>query len=1187
MIIAQTAPLKTATLAEEFQESQSLLQAMAEANPHVFYIYDLIEQRNVYTNRQLHTSLGYTPQEIEEMGMVFLTSLIHPDDLVALSNHFQQFETVQDGEILEIEYRMRHKNGEYRWFYSRDTLFTRTAEGQAKRILGTATDITKRKHIEEELKKNQDRLQLALEASEMGLWDWQIRTGEVYFSPQWKMMLGYEVGEIENRLESWERLVHPDDLPRAWEEITAYLEGHSQRYSLEFRMRSKTDEWRWILSQAKVMECDTSGIPLRVTGTHKDISDKKWAELALTQTKVALEQHLQRILLQERITYEIRSSWHPAQFFQSAVTQIGQAFNVDRCLVHTYIEAPIPQIPLVAEYKREGMESLMGVEVPMRGNLHAEELLARDRAVVVDNVYAEPLLEPMLFLCEELGLKSMLGVRTSYQGKPNGLIGVHQYDYFRHWHEDEISLLEAVAAQLGIAIAQANLLEQERQHRLALDRQNRQLQKEIRVRQQTEEALKRSEERWQLVLQGNNDGIWDWNLKTNKAFRSPRLKEILGYADWEISDENDEWIRRIHPDDFERVMRTNLEYLTRKIPHYSIEYRLRCKDDDYKWVLSRAQAVWDEAGNPVRMVASTKDISEHKKSQAALAASEQKYRDLVETSQDMIWSMNTEGCLTFVNSAVKQIYGYDPSEMIGRPFTDFKPLTQIDQDLEAFLRLLDGKTIFQYETQHLAKDGKLIHLMINAIALTDERGNVIGITGTASDITIRKQIEEALRESETRYRELVEFQDQLLVCRWNPDTTLTFVNQTYCRFLGQPSTALIGTKFLDWLPNPSTREQVMKFVRSLVDCLHSQTTEYPMVSATGETHWFCWTNQPLFNQEGYFVEFQSFGIDITERKLAEEALRQSEAREREKAQALEIALGQLKHTQTQLLLSEKMASLGQLVAGVAHEINNPVGFIYTNIYPATGYARDLLHLIELYQRYYPEPIDEITRRLEEIDIDFIAEDFPKLLESMKMGSERIAQIVMSLRNFSRLDHAEKKRVDIHEGINNTLFILQHRLKQQTYRPEIQVIQEYGQLPKVECYPGQLNQVFMNLLNNAIDAIEESNKSEILNHSRESFNQSLPIIQIHTSMIDNQNIMIRIADNGVGIKTELQQKIFDPFFTTKPVGKGTGLGLSLSYQIVVDRHGGKMRCHSVAGQGTELVIELPISQSQLYSSTKSA
>jgi PAS domain S-box-containing protein len=1187
MIIAQTTPLKKATLEEELQESQSLLQAMAEANPHVFYIYDLIEQQNIYTNRQLQATLGYTSEEIQEMGAAFLSRLIHPDDFAAVATHFQQFETVQDGEILEIEYRMRHKNGEYRWFYSRDTLFTRTPEGKPKGILGTATDITKRKHIEEELKKNKDRLQLALEASEMGLWDWQIRTGEVYFSPQWKTMLGYEVGEIENRLESWERLVHPDDLPKTWAEVTAYLEGHSQRYTLEFRMRSKSGEWRWILSQAKVMECDTSGTPLRVTGTHKDISDQKWAELALTQAKAALEQQLQRILLQERITYEIRSSWHPEQFFQSAVTQIGQAFNVDRCLVHTYVEAPIPQIPLVAEYKRQGMESVMGVEIPVRGNPHAEEILAHDRAIVVDNVYAESLLEPIVSLCEEFGLKSMLGVRTSYQGKPNGLIGVHQYDYFRHWHADEISLLEAVAAQLGIAIAQANLLEQERQHRWELDRQNRQLQQEIQVRQQTEEALKRSEERWQLVLKGNNDGIWDWNLKTNKAFRSPRLKEILGYADWEISDENDEWIRRIHPDDFERVMRTNLEYLTRKIPHYSIEYRLRCKDDDYKWVLSRAQAVWDEAGNPVRMVASTKDISEYKKAQAALTASEQKYRDLVETSQDMIWSMDTEGYLTFVNSAVKQIYGYDPAEMIGRRFTDFKALTEIDQDLEAFLRLLKGETIFQYETQHLAKNGKLIHLMINAIALTDERSNVIGITGTASDITIRKQIQEALRESETRYRELVEFQDQLLVCRWNPDTTLTFVNQTYCRFLSQSSMALIGTRFLDWLPNSSTREQVMEFVRSLVDCLHSKTTEYPMVSATGETRWFCWTNQPLFNQAGDFVEFQSFGIDITERKLAEEALRQSEAREREKAQALEIALGQLKRTQTQLLLSEKMASLGQLVAGVAHEINNPVGFIYTNIHPATGYARGLLHLIELYQQYYPEPVTEITERLEELDINFIAEDFPKLLESMKMGSERITQIVMSLRNFSRLDHAEKKRVDIHEGINNTLFILQHRFKPKNYRPEIQVIKEYGQLPKVECYPGQLNQVFMNILNNAIDALDETDRGEIIDDRGDNANQPLPIIRIHTSWLENHNIMIRISDNGVGIKTELQQKIFDPFFTTKPVGKGTGLGLSLSYQIVVDRHGGQMKCHSVVGQGTELTIELPITQNQLYSSAKTS
>jgi two-component system, NtrC family, sensor kinase len=272
-----------------------------------------------------------------------------------------------------------------------------------------------------------------------------------------------------------------------------------------------------------------------------------------------------------------------------------------------------------------------------------------------------------------------------------------------------------------------------------------------------------------------------------------------------------------------------------------------------------------------------------------------------------------------------------------------------------------------------------------------------------------------------------------------------------------------------------------------------------------------------------------------------------------------------------------MVSLGQLVAGVAHEINNPTSFIYGNIQPALDYAQDLLHLIELYQQHYPKPVAEITEEIKRIDLNFITCDFPKLLASMKEGASRISQIVLSLRNFSRLDEREKKRVDIHEGLDNTLLILQHRLKQQSHRPEIQIIKDYGALPLVECYPGQLNQVLMNLLHNAIDALEDGHQSWVMGHGKERFNSQFLTIRIRTEVVDQNCVVIRIADNGPGLIPELQPRIFDPFFTTKPPGKGTGLGLSISYRIVVNKHGGQLACHSVPGQGAEFAIALPIAQ----------
>ncbi|MEH2284312.1 MAG: GAF domain-containing protein [Nostoc sp.] len=294
---------------------------------------------------------------------------------------------------------------------------------------------------------------------------------------------------------------------------------------------------------------------------------------------------------------------------------------------------------------------------------------------------------------------------------------------------------------------------------------------------------------------------------------------------------------------------------------------------------------------------------------------------------------------------------------------------------------------------------------------------------------------------------------------------------------------------------------------------------------------------------------------------------------KEQTEKLALALHDLQQTQTQLIQTEKMSSLGQLVAGVAHEINNPVNFIYGNINHVNDYAEDLLSILDLYLQNTPNPSPEIRDRAFEIDLEFIIEDLPKTLSSMKIGVDRIRQIVLGLRNFSRLDEAEKKPVDIHEGIDSTLLILQHRLKAKPESPAIKLVKEYSNLPLVECYAGPLNQVFMNVLSNAIDALEDYTESQSKPHSSQ--------ITISTALGELEgnikSVVIRIRDNGPGIPELLKARICDPFFTTKPVGKGTGLGLSISYQIVVDKHGGVLRCDSQPGLGTEFWIEIPIKQ----------
>ncbi|MBD2252380.1 ATP-binding protein [Nostoc parmelioides] len=316
---------------------------------------------------------------------------------------------------------------------------------------------------------------------------------------------------------------------------------------------------------------------------------------------------------------------------------------------------------------------------------------------------------------------------------------------------------------------------------------------------------------------------------------------------------------------------------------------------------------------------------------------------------------------------------------------------------------------------------------------------------------------------------------------------------------------------------------------------------------------------------------QRLELEIAERKQAELELQK--------------ALQELQQTQAQLIQTEKMSSLGQLVAGVAHEINNPVSFIYGNITHANEYTEKLLELIHLYQQELTNPSAVIQEKIAEIDLEFLQEDLPKILRSMKMGSQRIQQIVLSLRNFSRLDEAEMKEVDIHEGIESTLLILQNRFKAKSQSYNIEIIKEYGQLPLVECHAGQLNQVFMNIINNAVDALEGSVVSgqwSIVNGkttNNERLTTNSPQITIRTEITNNNRVVIRIADNGPGITQQVMQKLFDPFFTTKPVGQGTGLGLSISYQIVVDKHSGVLRCESEIGKGTEFWIEIPLRQVQ--------
>ncbi|WP_256871630.1 sensor histidine kinase [Nostoc sp. TCL26-01] len=433
-----------------------------------------------------------------------------------------------------------------------------------------------------------------------------------------------------------------------------------------------------------------------------------------------------------------------------------------------------------------------------------------------------------------------------------------------------------------------------------------------------------------------------------------------------------------------------------------------------------------------------------------------------------------------------------------------------------------------------------------------------------AEITERKKVEAQLRSQEQFLRGVFDGSEHaIFVVDVLKDGNFCFTgwNQATERATGISNARVIGATPEDVYGEIEGALFSQKYRR----CLEADapiTYEECLMMNNQETWWLTTIN-PLKDSEEKIYRLVGTTLEISDRKQTEIQLNRQK-------KALETTLKELQRTQMQLIQSEKMSSLGQLVAGVAHEINNPVNFIYGNLTHADEYIQDLLFIVQTYQQAYPHPVATIEELAQDIDIEFLIQDLPQLLNSMKIGAQRIREIVISLRTFSRMDEAEMKEVNIHEGIDSTLMILEHRLKATSHRCEIQVIKEYDDLPLVECYPGQLNQVFMNILANAIDTLEESigKKSELLTQ---------PQIYIQTQKIPPHHLSICIADNGAGMTEAVKQRLFDPFFTTKAIGKGTGMGLSISYQIISERHGGTLECISQLGSGSKFVITIPLRQ----------
>jgi GAF domain-containing protein len=859
-----------------------------------------------------------------------------------------------------------------------------------------------------------------------------------------------------------------------------------------------------------------------MVGVAMDSTERKQAD-------DALQQQFQRERLISAIAGRIHHSLNLKEILNTTVAEVRQFLECDRVIIFRLHEDGSGKVVV---------ESVGCDWMPLSGTVIYDgyfaqryiQLYQQGRVQAVENIYTADLTACHRDLLAQFQVRANLVVPIVHEERLWGLLVAQQCSGTRQWQPLEIDLLKSLSTQAAIAIQQSELYQQ--------------AQTEILQRQQAEDALQQQFQRERLV--GAIAGRIRKSLKLEKILNATvaEVRQVLQTDRVIIFRFEPDWSGNVS---VESVTSKEFSILGQKIydPCFQAAFiqlyqqgRVKAIEDIYTAHLSPCHIELLEKlqvrSNLIVPILQSEPTRQNSKSK----------------NQNQLWGL-----------------------LIAHHCSSSRQWQQWEMDLLSALASQAAIAIYQsqlYEqAQSLAKREQALNQVTQAIRSSLDLETIFATT--VQKIGELLQVE---RAHILQYRP--ERKVWLNVCeyRQSPDSLTT-----------------LGREIPD---EPNGITESLKRLE-IVKIHDTDTCEYPINKNLARTFPGAWLVVPLyFNAsvwgslglikeehpyywQDYEVELicavaDQVAIAIQQAELYQKS-RTATAQARTQAQKLEQALIELQKTQAHLVQTEKMSSLGQLVAGVAHEINNPVSFIYGNLTHASGYTHDLLGLVELYQQHYPQPAARIQEEIEVIDLEFLMEDMPKLLSSMKVGAERICEIVAALRTFSRVAEADMKAIDLHEGLDSTLMILQNRLKASGKHPEIQVIKEYGLLPKVECYAGQLNQVFMNLLVNAIDAIDEYNQKR----SPEEIQANPSFIRVHTELLNENEIAIRIADNGLGMTPVVQARLFDPFFTTKPVGAGTGLGLSISYQIVVEKHGGKFYCCSELGKGTEFVIQIPLSQ----------